>query len=190
MNANISSGNKRKKPQILYVGKLSKGKGIEQLIKSLAYLINNKSKIKLVVVGLGNIEYYSKLVNSLKLQNIVSFHGRVEHRKVLNLYDESLLTVVPSVWEEPFGRTALESLFRGTPVVASNKGGLPEIVDDELTGYIYPKGLKDLVLSIEKALKNQKLLSKNIKNRIPYLKNKFGTEVFKKHINLYQGLIK
>ena len=52
--------------------------------------------------------------------------GFIKHKKVLNLLDKTSISVVPSKWDEPFGRTALEATSRGCATIISNKGGLPE----------------------------------------------------------------
>jgi glycosyltransferase involved in cell wall biosynthesis len=53
---------------------------------------------------------------------------------------ETTVQVVPSVWCEPFGLVAVEAMARGTTVVVSAAGALPEIVDDGRTGYVVPTG--------------------------------------------------
>ena len=55
--------------------------------------------------------------------------GFLKHKEVLNFLNESEIAVVPSRWEEPFGRTALESSSRGCATIISNRGGLPETTD-------------------------------------------------------------
>ena len=53
----------------------------------------------------------------------------MSHKKVLDLLDKTSISVVPSKWEEPFGRTALESTSRGCATIISNRGGLPETTE-------------------------------------------------------------
>ena len=52
--------------------------------------------------------------------------GFLKHKRVLDLLEKTSISVVPSKWEEPFGRTALEASSRGCATIISNKGGLPE----------------------------------------------------------------
>ena len=55
--------------------------------------------------------------------------GYLKHKDVLNFLKYSEIAVVPSRWDEPFGRTALESSSRGCATIISNRGGLPETTD-------------------------------------------------------------
>ena len=52
--------------------------------------------------------------------------GFLNHSKILKLLDKTAISIVPSQWQEPFGRTALEATSRGCATIISNKGGLPE----------------------------------------------------------------
>ena len=56
------------------------------------------------------------------------------HEKILDLYKQSSISIVPSRWDEPFGRTSMESAAYGCAVITSNKGGLPETFKNDLTG--------------------------------------------------------
>lgn len=60
----------------------------------------------------------------------VVVHGRLSQRELQELGESCLLTVVPSVWDEPFGRTVIEAFAAGRGVVVTNRGGLPELASD------------------------------------------------------------
>lgn len=68
-----------------------------------------------------------RLANNLNLQN-VHFVNRMPQEKLNQLYNESALTVFPSIWEETIGLIWVESLSVGTPVVASATGSIPELL--------------------------------------------------------------
>ena len=78
----------------------------------------------------------------------------------MRLMRDAVATVVPSVWHEPFGLVAIESLAAGTPVVAADSGGLAEIVEHGVTGRIVPAGdaeaLADAVLDISSAVADER----------------------------------
>ena len=58
--------------------------------------------------------------------------GYLNHKNVLKFLTETEIAVVPSRWEEPFGRTALEASSRGCATIISNRGGLPETTDERI----------------------------------------------------------
>ena len=97
--------------------------------------------------------------------------GFLNHRKTLNVLNKSEIAVVPSRWEEPFGRTALEASSRGCATIISNKGGLIETTDeaiilkklDEVDLY---RELKKLILNDKNRKFIQKKSRKNIKHKV------------------------
>ncbi len=100
--------------------------------------------------------------------------------------------VVPSVWEEPFGRVALEAMAYGVPVVASNRGGLPEIIETNKTGLVVEPTANYIAIAILSAIKNNIWHRKCIKNNFQLLKKKFYLdplatyeEIYKRVHNLY-----
>ena len=97
--------------------------------------------------------------------------GFINHKDTLKLLNKSEIAVVPSRWDEPFGRTALESSSRGCATIISNRGGLTETTDYALilkkldTKNIYQE-IKMLIKHPQKKRKIQKLGRKNIKHLI------------------------
>lgn len=122
---------------IIFSGRLIPEKGIEPLIEAMNEL-KNHSDIKLVVIG--GVEYGNNNPQSTFLQKIVTrakvignilFTGYVAHEKVAEYLHLSDIAVLPSLWEEPFGLTCIESMAAGLPLITTHKGGIPEIVDKD-----------------------------------------------------------
>ena len=111
---------KRKKKYITFVGKLNESKGYDLFSKSIIKILNEFPDWKAFSLG---DEDRRKIF--IKHQNHFEL-GFIKHKKVLSLLDETSISVVPSKWEEPFGRTALEATSRGCATLISNRGGLPE----------------------------------------------------------------
>lgn len=166
---------------ITFVGRLTPGKGIIELVDAYTNLKNKVSLPKLIIIGEGPLKTYKKCTDIVYL-------GRLPHEQTLARLSSSIFTVMPSVWEEPFGRVALESISLGTPVLASNRGALPEIIENNKTGYIIPPTVKGISVGIKKMLKNQQFLKKHLQAVRPKLLHKFFTIPTKKYIDLYQKL--
>jgi len=124
---------------VLFVGQVCAHKGVDVFIKT-AELIKDKFKnVMYVIVGdepahaKSYMQKMRTLVKDLGIENMIQFTGHVN--EVSKYYSTATLVVVPSK-KEPFGRVAAESMMAGLPVVASNVGGLPEIVVNNQTGFL------------------------------------------------------
>lgn len=112
----------------LFVGSLEEHKGIMNLIE-----VFNKSRgkigAKLLIVGRGSLELKIRhFILKYSLQDSIVFKGAVNKADLYSLYYKARALVVPSIWPENAPLVALEAISVGTPVIASNTGGLPEIV--------------------------------------------------------------
>ena len=124
---------------ILFVGRIVPIKGIDKLLMALNHL-ENIERLRLLVIG-GNkncqdeVNRLRRLSKSLKIESSVTFLGLVEQEKLPYFYSAADICVFPSHYES-FGLVALESLACGTPVVATDVGGIRSVVRDGETGYI------------------------------------------------------
>jgi glycosyltransferase involved in cell wall biosynthesis len=100
--------------------------------------------------------------NEITIQDEFASHcGWYDRNQLPAFYNRCDVTIVPSLWEEPFGMAAVESLACGTPVIASNSGALPTVVEDGKSGLIFRSGdEKALADRIRYLLKNPKVVAK------------------------------
>jgi len=133
------------KKLLLFVGRIEPLKGIHTLFDAFVLLKQNypadAEKIILHVVG-GDvqeeaIEQLKQQSHSLNLQDIIQFVGAQPHDKLPNYYNAAEALIMPSDYES-FGMVALEAMACGTPVIASQVGGLAFLIQDELTGRHVP----------------------------------------------------
>ncbi len=121
---------------ILYAGNLTMHKGVHILIDAFKQL--NYKNIKLHIVGEGvDVEKFRQLAGA---DSRIIFHGFVPPEGLRSLYEMAHITVVPSIWYEPFGLIIIESFKFGVPVVASNIGGIPEIIENGYSGLLFEPG--------------------------------------------------
>jgi len=121
---------------MLFVGQLIQWKGVDVAIRAMLHL--PQSAI-LLVVGDGQMKTeLIELTKDLKLDGRVRFLG--PQRNVEPFMQAADCFVCPSVWEEAVGLVNIEALASGLPVVASRIGGIPEFIDDHVTGLLFKHG--------------------------------------------------
>ena len=130
----------RADPYVLYVGRLVAQKGVDVALHAFGILLRRCPATRLVVVGDGDQALYLKrVVRYLGIAPRVAFVGWQRGQSLVNLYQQAAVVVVPSLYE-PFGMVALEAMACGRPVVASSTGGLAEVVEHDVTGYLVRPG--------------------------------------------------
>ncbi len=157
-SVNLKKKLSRKENLITFIGKLNESKGYDLFAKSIIKILNSFPNWKAYSLGEENRRnIYINHKNHYEL-------GFLNHKKVLEILDKTSISIVPSKWEEPFGRTALEASSRGCATIISNRGGLPETTNQAII-------LKNLD---EESLYNQiSFLIRNTKTRKKIQKNSF-----------------
>ncbi len=123
--------------ELLFVGQLIKGKGVDLLLDAVAQLA---VPFHLTVAGDGNArEALEQRAAELELGSSVTFAGWVPREELDTLYDRCRVLAVPSRWAEPFGMIGLEAMHRGRPVVGFAVGGIPDWLADGVNGYAVPE---------------------------------------------------
>lgn len=182
--------NTRDSTRILYVGKLSYGKGVDILLEAWKLLYATHPNWELVICGNGQLENW--LVSNIaehNLQDSVKLKGQRETKEIEEEYKKAAITVVPSVWPEPFGRVPIESLSCGTPVLVTLSGGLPENIKVGSTGWVVKPSVGSLVKGIVLAMKERNQVHENIRVVYPKLEERFGKDIIESHLKLYRGFV-
>ncbi|BAY92722.1 MULTISPECIES: glycosyltransferase [unclassified Tolypothrix] len=179
---------------ILYVGRFDRRKGIETLVRACAAL---PYSFQLYLVG-GSREdgadfqeqqRIQALVKKLGLEAVTVFTGRILQAQLPAYYAAANVCVVPSYYE-PFGLVAIEAMAAGTPVIASNVGGLQHTVVHGKTGLLVPPGNHhDLTRAISNLLDNPSLTQFYSNAAHHWVQSRFSTQAVANHIyELYQLL--
>jgi glycosyltransferase involved in cell wall biosynthesis len=143
---------------VLFVGRLVEQKGVEYLLRAFYYVREKFPDARLKIAGEGPYqEALERLSTNLMLSPQVEFLGWKTGPELARLYQKARVVVVPSIYE-PFGMTALEALACKRAVVASDVGGLAEIVQHKTTGFLAePKDELDLAQWLMTLLANADL---------------------------------
>ena len=121
---------------IFYSGRLTKEKGILELIQAIKQ-INTIPNLKLIIAGASFYGKDSKVTSYVKklqkeaknIKEQVIFTGFVDYSEIPSYLKTANIVVVPSLWEEPFGLTVLEAMAAGVPLIATRCGGIPEVCE-------------------------------------------------------------
>ncbi|MDB3914662.1 glycosyltransferase family 4 protein [Alphaproteobacteria bacterium] len=125
-----------KKKEVLFVGRLVSEKGVDLYVDVVENIAKNFSDWTFEIIGslrLGdnkNKDRFAKMIINKfkKISNQAKFHGFKHQDFVQKKMKTAAILVVPSVWEEPFGLVAAEGMSNGISIIASDIGGIPEIV--------------------------------------------------------------
>ena len=138
LNENISAAQQKSGNRInfIFVGTLGMHKGIDVLLNTFSRV--NNPDISLTICGSGKLEEYVK--ECCKKDQRIHYFGQLKKDALAEQYKNADAIIVPSVWEEPFGRIVIEGAKYGLPCIGSNRGGVPEIIKTLQDGIIFDPG--------------------------------------------------
>ena len=154
----------KKYKYITFVGRLNHSKGYDIYKNAIQKILDKFPEWK--ALSIGDEDRRSIYINHNQHKEL----GFLNHKETLKILNQSEIAVVPSRWEEPFGRTALEASSRGCATIISNKGGLTEttnhaIILKKLDHINLYKEIKNLISNNKK----RKLLQKNSRKDIKHI---------------------
>ena len=153
---------------VLFVGRFIEAKGTDMLLE-----LAKKVSEEIYFAFIGDGPLFQIIKKKADAMNNVIFVGRIDNDKLPLYYSAADILCVPSKYEEGFGRVILEALSCGTPVVASNKGGIPEAID-ETVGVLVKPTLENIKQAIECLHQNNEQLEKLRKNCRSFSENRFS----------------
>jgi len=166
-------------PYFLFVGRLEKIKGLQELVP----LFRRYEKAQLWIVGVG--EYEPVLRRMAQESSNIKFLGYQSGEQLRILYRQAVATIVPSLWYEVFGLVILEAFANGTPVIVRNRGGMPKIIKESGGGFIFDTE-KELVKAMDQLLGDQSLRQEVGRRGYETLRQKWSPDVY---IQRYLDLI-
>lgn len=164
MGINIPSGvkklSKEKKPTLIFLSRVNKRKGIEDVIEAFKITKEDISECQLWIVGTGEASYLEKIKKTIKknrLTNSIKFFGFVSDKRKLELLSRAHILVFPSI-HEGWGLVIAEAGMMGTPSVVYRSAGVIDVIKNGERGIMVEKNHPDFLASeIINLLKNDKL---------------------------------
>ena len=136
--------NPNPKNYMLFSGRLFYKKGVDAAIKTA-----QKTKNNLKIIGtINDLDYYNKSIKPYLNKNI-QYLGTKYRQELIRFFQNARVSLFPIRWKEPFGLVMIEAMACGTPVIAFNRGSVPEIIKDGKTGFIV-KNTDEMIKAVKK----------------------------------------
>jgi glycosyltransferase involved in cell wall biosynthesis len=170
--------NEQPEDYLLYFGRIHHDKGTAEAIE-----IAKKSGRRLLIAGLIQDERYFNEKIAPQLNSQIEYIGNAEPAKRNELLGNALALLHPINFNEPFGMSVAEAMLCGTPVIAFNKGAMPELIKHEKTGFL----VNDIDGAVE-AVRQVKAI--NRKDCYEWSSSKFTSEIMVEHyLRLYKKIL-
>ena len=182
---------KSKRPTLIFAGIFSENKGIYDLLSVIVRLKEQIPEIRLLLAGDGNITKIKELIKTNAIEDNVEIVGWVSPEKLISLYCESHIFVLPSYYEG-LPMVLIEAMACGLPVVSTRVGGIPEIIEEGINGFLIMPGDKEALFEKLLALsKDLDLCLKIGENNISKVKKEYDISIYSKKLKfIYNSLIK
>ncbi len=177
-------------PLLIFVGRLIELKGVDDLLHAISLLKNNFTDIRLLILGEGPFrEELESLSRKLRIDKQVFFTGWVEPEEVVNYLSAADIFIGPSKRSldgstEAQGLTFIEAMQAGTPVIATDVGGIVDVIRHEQTGLLVKEGSPEQIASTVVRLSSNKSLKETIVHQaklltLQYTRNATATKFAK-----------
>lgn len=183
---------------IVYSGRLVKEKGILQLLQAFKQVETQIPQSRLLIIGAnayGSNQRNTPFIRQLEaeinsIRHKVIFTGFINYDQVPSYLKVADIGIVPSIWEEPFGLTVVESMAAGVPLITTRSGGIPEICEGVATiidndSNTIVSSLSNAIIDLYQHSEKRKLMSEAaLKRSQQFCKERFAYEFFKALENL------
>ena len=185
---------------VLFVGRIEPLKGVDTLIQAMSCLqLKERQRVHLAIIGgdpsaspremSAEMARLQKLCDDLSVGQTVVFLGKRDQDRLPYYYSAAELLVMPSHYES-FGMVALEAMACGTPVIASEVGGLAYLVRDGETGFTIPDQEPEALCEKMSWLLNDHEMRRQMSERaVEYAQDYAWEKIAKQIIGLYEGLV-
>jgi glycosyltransferase involved in cell wall biosynthesis len=128
----------------LFAGRLTKEKGLFVLLDAIAKLVRDGRDVRVKLAGRGpDEENLKRAIDERKLVDNFSLMGKLSQPELAEFFDTGTALVLPSLFQEPAPLIIVEAALCGLPAIASNLGGIPEIIENGISGLLFKPGSAD-----------------------------------------------
>jgi len=174
---------------LLFVGRFVYRKGLHLLLQAMEDVVKEDKEAKLTIVGKGYFNHIIKLlIRALDLQKNVIIKEGLSRGELIKEYQASNVFMMPSIFGESFGIVLLEAMASKTPIVASNQGGIKEIIKHEQTGILVEKNkVKEMSENILRLINDKEYSKRLSSNAYKEVKKYDWSKVTREIENIYNS---
>ena len=179
------------RPYLFSMGIIRKVKGFDILIRAFQEVKRAHPELSLFIAGVGKeLEGLKTLTDDLHLQDSIHFLGFLSDKEKVKLLKGCEFYVCSAIREEPFSNSTLEAFASGKTVVASNVGGVPDLVEDQITGLLVPPGDPGLLARKLIDLLDHPALIRQMSTNANNKSREFSLEItMNKYLRLYEDVL-
>jgi glycosyltransferase involved in cell wall biosynthesis len=172
--------------EVLYIGRITEEKGVGLLLKAWSS-IDTQGRILRIIGAGADLVKMQQFVQDCGMDNVI-FEGFVEQSKHSYFWENAAFSVAPSIWEEPFGMVVLEAWSQKRPILTTNLGSFPDLIDDGVNGWLSEPTVESLAKCLDAAfLADCESIGKN---GYADLKNKYSKSIWtEKMVDVYSRII-
>jgi phosphatidylinositol alpha-1,6-mannosyltransferase len=171
--------------KILFVGVLTRQKGIEYLLRALPDVLQAHPQAQTIIVGGGpDAERLRGIVRQLGIEDAVQFKGRIPNRELITYYRSARVCAIPSLWLENSPIVVYEAMLAGRPLVGSDRGGIPDLIESSSCGLIFPaKDTGAMAACLNQLLADYELAARLGRNGRRYATQALSKDAFLSRLN-------
>lgn len=175
-----------KKDNFLFLGKIVKAKGVYDLVSAIEQIIEKYPNILVYMAGEGETNQLEQIINKKNLNNNIKLVGWIDFETKLKLLKDVSTVILPS-YNEGLPMALLEGMASGKVVIGTNVGGIPELIEEGINGFVIEPGdINELSKSIIKIIDDNELVEKISQNNIKKIKKAFsGKKMYETIDKLY-----
>lgn len=167
--------------KILFLGRLSRTKGVHYLIEAGKILINRGFNIQIDIVGDGYDRRTFEALIPFQLKKNFSFHGWLNHMSAQKFVKGCDILAFPSIYPEAFGLSGIEAMSYGKPIVAFNVGGIKEWLIDGYNGLLVNvKNTEQFAMALSRLIQDKDIYNTYSQNSVLFANQKFTVQ---KHLD-------
>ena len=186
---NKSENRNNDKKIILFVGTLRPIKGVIYLIEAMGIIRQSIPDVRLLIVGDGeDRDKLKEIVDKSDLKECIHFVGKIQNEKIPEYMAKSDIFILPSL-SEGLPVVILEAMASGLPIIATNVGGLPDIIKNGENGFLIERGKPEEIAEKVSIILKNNILKERMNNNNKEKSKEYSWEIITKKLEeIYQGL--